>query len=131
MKVISGQKGLVAEGVYQAVIEALIQKGRWRFWRCRIAAGEAEGRDLDYLIPKYVPSDSPTHAFLVSVLGSLEVGEDVDPKLVVGEACLVRVKHIHKERRVFANVIAVSPAERVGNRTGKTRHRRQRPEARD
>jgi hypothetical protein len=120
MKVIRPRDdALVAERRYSAVIESVVQKqtrkGKLKFLRCRVASpGDYKGREVDYLIPRFVPKKSSFHQFLVSVLGPLEVGMEVDPERLVGEACVIDVKHVTRKGRAYANVAMVSAPEGEG-----------------
>ena len=111
----------VAAGWYLALIVAVVwketRKGRLSFIRCRITSGKdsVKGREVDYLVPRYVKKGTHFHRFLVSVLGSVDgetdVGKDVDPQVLVDRAVDIRVARVRKGKRKFCNVVAISPPE--------------------
>ena len=116
MKIVAAhEKVPVSEGAHPAVISAVFRKrtgkGRFGFLKCSVTEGKDKGREVDYLIPAGVEIGSPFHRFIASVLGSLEIGQDIDPERLVGQACSIRVKHVRRRGRKFANVDAILPPE--------------------
>lgn len=113
---------LVAQGKHSAIILAVItrntRKGELTFLRCRIPSRwVGEGQEVDYLLPRHVKVGTHFHRFLVLVLGSLEIGEVVDPQRLVGKACIVHVKHVSKRGRVYANAVSVAPQDEQRRKT--------------
>ncbi len=106
----------VAEGWYPAHILAgesrKTRKGKLSFLRCRITSGKYEGREVSFLIPPVVKEGTHFDRFLVSVLGSLGVWNDVDLQVLVNKAVAIRVARVRKGKRSYCNVVAISPPER-------------------
>ncbi len=109
------EEELVSEGAHPAVISAAprkrTRKGRLSFLTLSVTEGKDKGREVDYLPPQGIVIGSSFHRFLASVLGALEIGQDIDSKQLVGQSCSIRVKHVRRRGRKFANVDAILPPE--------------------
>ena len=127
----------VADGWYSAIVSAAIwketRKGRLPFLRCRIASGKdsVNGREIDFLVPPVVAENSHFHRFLSSVLGSLDVEKDVDPKVLVGQAVAIRVKRVRRQKREYTNIVAISRPDDVKQQARRKGRRRGQSAARD
>jgi hypothetical protein len=114
MKIIESLQKVTA-GWYLARIVAVVRKktckGELEFLRCRIISNKnsVAGQEIDFLLPDRVKRGSHFHRFLVSVLGSLDVGEDVNPGKLVNRTAAIRVKRVRKGKRSYSNVVAISP----------------------
>ena len=129
MKIIESAQG-VAAGWYLALIVAVVwketRKGELSFLRCRITSGKdsVKGREVDYLVPRYVKEGTHFHRFLVSVLGSVDVGKDVDPQVLVDRAVAIRVARVRKGKHEYCNIVAVSLPGEVEKQTRRKGRRR-------
>jgi len=116
MKIIAAP---VAEGWYQALIVAFekkdTRKGVIPFLRCRITSGKdnVKGREVSFVVPPFVKEGTHFHRFLVSALGAVDAGKDMDPRALVNKVAAIRVKKVRRRKREYANVVAIAPPERV------------------